>query len=135
MPIEYKVSDDGHFLHAIAAGVLTPEEFIDYEVEHGSDKRLKPPVNELLEIEFGACRNITKEDISRVLDRRKELKDPPTPHRCAIVVSYDDAQGWDIASFYEGMVIVHYPEIVIVFGDKRIARTWLGFEKSALLNK
>ncbi|MDY6862765.1 MAG: hypothetical protein SV062_07220 [Thermodesulfobacteriota bacterium] len=126
MPIKYNVSPDGHFIHAIANGIITPKEFIEFEVAHGSDKRLKPPVNELLEIEYGACRNINKDDISKVLQRRKEIKDPPTPHRCAIVVSYGDAQSWDIASFYEGMVIVHYPETVIVFGDSRIARTWLG---------
>jgi hypothetical protein len=130
MPIEYNVSNDGHFIHAIANGVLTPEEFIEFEVAHASDKRLNPPVNELLEIEYGACKNITKDDISKVLERRKEIEKPPTPHRCAIVVPYDDDQSWNIASFYEGMVILHYPESVIVFGDLRIARVWLGVEET-----
>jgi hypothetical protein len=46
-----------------------------------------------------------------------------------MVISVGDAVGWDVAKFYEGMVRLHYPKDIIVFGDERIARIWLGIEK------
>ena len=49
MPITYEVSRDGHFIHAVASNNLTSRELVEYEKEHGSDKRLKPPVAELRE--------------------------------------------------------------------------------------
>jgi hypothetical protein len=126
MPITYEVHKGGHFIHAVASGVLTGDEFVEYEVAHATDERIKPPVSELLEIQHGACRQLTKDDVSRVLERRKQEQRLPTPHRCAIVVSLSDERSWDLAKFYEGMVTLHPAESVIVFGDVRIARTWLG---------
>ena len=41
MPITYKVYNDGHFIHAIATNPLTNQEFIDYELVHATDKRIK----------------------------------------------------------------------------------------------
>ena len=130
MPVTYDVQNHGHFIQAVASTPLTGLEFIDYEVAHAIDPRITPPVNELLEVKAGALEAITKEDISAVLERRKQIPSPPTPHRCAIVVSGMDARDWEMASFYEGMVTLHYPEDVIVFGDARIARIWLGVEAS-----
>ena len=130
MPIKYSVSRDGHFIHAIASDPVTGQEFVEYEVAHAIDERIKPPVSELLEIQHDALRQVTEDDISRVLERRKELGTPHTPHRCAIVVSYGDPHAWDLAKFYEGMVTLHFPGAVIVFGDLGIAKTWLGMEKN-----
>jgi hypothetical protein len=128
MPIEYSVSRDGHFIHAIASDPVTGQEFVEYEVAHAIDERIKPPISELLEIQSGALKQVTKEDISRALERRKELGSKPTPHRCAIVVSYGNTHSWDLGKFYEGLVVLHAPEVVIVFGDYKTARTWLGVE-------
>jgi hypothetical protein len=64
----------------------------------------------------------------RVLERRAEIKEKPTPHRCGIVVQYSDTHSWNLAKFYEGMVMLHSPESVIVFGDERVAHTWLGID-------
>ena len=128
MPISYNVSAEGHFIHAIAKRPLTRQEFIDYEVAHAFDKRVKPPVSELFEIAAGAFEQLTMDDMREVLRRRSELKRPPLLHRCAIVLrSYDD-HSWDLAAFYEGMVMLHSPEAVIVFAQADIARKWLGFE-------
>ena len=63
-----------------------------------------------------------------MLERRKEVETPPTRHRCAIVVSHPDAHAWDLAKLYEGMVTLHFPESVIVFGEAHTARIWLGEE-------
>ncbi|MDD5093257.1 MAG: hypothetical protein PHV74_02615 [Dehalococcoidia bacterium] len=127
MPIKYSISDDGHFIHAVASGSVTGPEFVEYEVAHAIDERIKPPIAELLEIQPGALRQVTTDDISKVLERRKESKTWPTPHRCGIVVSLSDMHAWNLAKFYEGMTILHSPEIVIVFNDVSTAKSWLGF--------
>jgi hypothetical protein len=92
MPIEYRVSDGGHFIHAIAQGEVTNEEFIDYEEKHGSDARVKAPCKELLEIPTGAFRLVTHDAVEEVLSRRRS-RGPRVCHHCAIVVSYSDAGG------------------------------------------
>ena len=126
MGIEYSVSRDGHFIHAIVSDPVTAQEFIEYEVTHASDPRIKDPVSEMLEIRAGALSRITKDDILKAVQQRRELSNPHTRHRCGIVVSEADTQSWDLAKFYEGMAILHSPEVVIVFGDARIAKIWLG---------
>ncbi|HET6441578.1 MAG TPA: hypothetical protein VFH53_04305 [Phycisphaerae bacterium] len=128
MPISYNVYAGGHFIHAIAKSPLTRQEFVDYEVAHAIDKRVKPPVSELFEIAAGAFEQITMDDMREVLKRRSELKRPPMLHRCAIVLGSFDDHSWDLAEFYEGMVMLHSPEAVIVFANADIARRWLGFE-------
>jgi len=128
MPITYEVKQNGHFIHAVARSPLTGDEFVDYEVGHAIDERIKSPVSELFEIRMGAWDMITKDDILEVVRRRGEVEDPPTPHRCAIVLSYFDNRGWDMAEFYEGMVKLHSPETVIIFGDMHTAGVWLGVE-------
>jgi len=129
MPVQYSVSDDGHFLQAIASGMVTAQEFIEYEVAHAIDKRLRTPVSELLVIESGAFKQITMKDISRVIEQRRDIPEPPVTHRCAFVVAMSDYHAWDLAKFYEGMFRLHYPEIVIVFADPVTARIWLGMDK------
>lgn len=129
MPIEYSVLGGGHLIHAIAKSPVTADEFVEYEVAHAIDERINPPVSELLEIKTGALSHITRDDISRVLEKRKIISRDPTRHRCGIVVNYGDSHGWDIAKLYEGMSILHSPELVIVFGDVYTARLWLGFDR------
>ena len=128
MPIEYSVSPDGHFIHAFASDPVTGREFVEYEVAHAIDERIKPPISELLEIQSDAMRQVTKGDVLRVLERRKQLTTEYRPHRCAIVVPYRDTHAWSLAKFYEDMVTLHSPEVVIVFGDSQVAKVWLGIE-------
>jgi hypothetical protein len=135
MPIEYDVLNDGHFIHAVAKGVVAGEEFVQFEIDHAIDERIQAPVSELFEIQHGALRRITKDDIVRVLDRRREISERPCPHRCAILVSLNDTHGWDLAMFYEGMVTLHFSESVIVFGDERTARIWLGVGGETVTSK
>lgn len=126
MPVKYDVSNDGHVIIATVEGKVTGEEFIEYEVAHTIDGRVCPPVAELLVIKSGALERITVDDMRRVLERRAEIQEKHTPHRCAIVVQYNDTHSWNLAKFYEGMVMLHSPESVIVFGDEQVARIWLG---------
>jgi hypothetical protein len=128
MPITYSVSPDGHIIRAVAGGLVTPEEFVAYEIDHAIDKRIKSPVTELFEIRYNALKNITMDEMKKVLKRRKEIKKPHTAHRCAIIVSLYDTYGWDLMKFYEGMTILHSPDAVIVFGDPATASSWLGIE-------
>ena len=128
MPITYDILNDGHFIYAKTHGNVTGKEFVDFEVAHAIDKRLKPPAVELLEIENDSLKNINENDITKVMDRREKLVNLPTPHRCAIVVSLGDIHGFDLAQYYGGMVSLHFPEDVIVFGDVVVARAWLGID-------
>ncbi|MFP4026364.1 MAG: hypothetical protein ACLFWL_01045 [Candidatus Brocadiia bacterium] len=135
MPIGYEVLGAGHLIHAVARSPVTGEDFIEYEIHHAIDDRIHRPVSELLEIEPGALAHITKKDVSKILERRQTLQKEPTRQRCGIVVSYEDNRGWDIAKFYEGMVVLHSPEVVIVFGDVNIARRWSGFSEGNSENR
>lgn len=127
MPISYSVFDEGHSIHAVAESPLTAQEFVDYEVAHAVDERVQPPVSELFELPAAALQGITMEDMRAVLERRGRIARLPTPHRCAVVLDSLDAHAWGLAKFYEGMVMLHSPEAVIVFAQAGIARTWLGF--------
>jgi hypothetical protein len=129
MPIDYTVSSDGHFIHAVAVEPVSSREFVDYEIEHAMDERIRPPVSELFEIRRNSLKNITRGDIEKVIERRKMLNKAHTKHRCGITVPVDDTRTWDLAKFYEGMSTLHFPEVVIVFGDPRLARVWLGMEQ------
>ena len=125
MPIRYTIHNDGHFIHAIASGTVTDKDLVDYEKTHNSDERIKTPFDEMFEIQPGAFQEVTRDGISKLLEHRKESKEP-IPHRCAIVVSYGNHIAWDLAKFYEAMAISS--KSVIVFGDPWIARKWLGAE-------
>lgn len=128
MPITYEVSHDGHIITATATSRVSSDEFVEFEVAHATDRRIHSPVAELLLIRSRALAQITIDDMHRVLERRAEIKEKPTPHRCGIVVQSGDEHSWNLSKFYEGMVMLHSPETVIVFGDEMIARTWLGIE-------
>lgn len=126
MPIEYRVGENGHFIHAIARGEVTDEEFVDYEDKHASDARVKPPCRELLEIPHGSFKLVTPDAVERMLARRQQSRKQYLCHNCAIVVSYSDAGAWDLAKLYERLASLHSPCSVVVFGDLGIAKTWLG---------
>jgi hypothetical protein len=128
MPISYNVLNDGHFIHAKTSGNVTSQEFIDYEVLHAIDKRLKAPIAELIEVENDSLKYVSENDISQIMDQREKNVSLPNSHRCAIVVSLGDIHAWNLARFYEEMVTLHYPESVVVFGDTMVARTWLGMD-------
>ncbi|MBM3308520.1 MAG: hypothetical protein FJY74_09365 [Candidatus Eisenbacteria bacterium] len=126
MPIEYSVSEGGHFIHAIASGEVTDDEFVDYEERHSADARVRAPCNELLDVHRGAFARVTPGAVERVFERRKQSKKERVCHHCAIVVSYSDSAAWDLAKLYERLASLHSPYSVVVFGDLGIARTWLG---------
>jgi hypothetical protein len=126
MPIEYKVAENGHFIHAIARGEVTDAEFVDYEEKHATDARVKPPCKELLEIPHGSFRLVTHGAVEQALQQKQRSKRPYLCHHCAIVVSYSDDAAWDLAKLYERLASLHSPCSVVVFGDMGIAKTWLG---------
>lgn len=67
MPITYSVHNHGRTIIAVASGVVTSEEFVEYEVTHALDERIKPPLSELLIVKPGALRNITTDDIEEAI--------------------------------------------------------------------
>ncbi len=130
MPITYSVSKDGHFIHAVADGVVTNEDILAYEIEFRDDGRIKPPVKELLEIKPGCEKEFTMEGVADAVKQKEKTLHKNSHHTCAIVVPYEDNSGWDLANFYSTMAQMHFPSSVIVFGDIRIAKTWLGVEST-----
>ncbi|MDD5723334.1 MAG: hypothetical protein PHY29_06290 [Syntrophales bacterium] len=126
MPITYEILHGGHYIHAVASAPVTGEEFVEYEIAHAIDNRIKAPLAELFEVKQGACDNITMDDMSEVIRRRKKVEKPPKFHRCAVVVSPHDTHAWNLARFYGGIVMLHAEESVIVFATPDIARIWLG---------
>lgn len=126
MPITYSIHKNGHFLHARITPPLAREEFISYEVDHAINEQVRPPLDELMEIERDACRDITEQDMAEIIRQRTAHSRRPIPHHCAIVVAYDDAHTWNLAIFYKVMATLHAPKSVIVFGDLHTARLWLG---------
>jgi len=126
MPIKYTVLNNGHYIHAVAEEKFSSHEFIKYEIDHATDSKIKSPIVELFEIRPFALDDISQQDIQQILEERKKINIKPKRHKCALVVSTADIKGWDIAKFYEGMLMLHSPEIVIVFGDINTAKIWLG---------
>jgi hypothetical protein len=135
MPIKYSVSNDGHFIHAVAEGTVTDEEFTDYEVTHATDSRVEAPCYELFEISYGSLDQVTPQAIEKALELRNTLNRAHIPHNCAIVVSCYDGVAWDLAKLYEGMAMLHTPCHVVVFGDVGTARIWLGVDSGQSPNR
>jgi len=129
MPIEYAVSNEGRLVHATASHPVKYEDLAEYETTASNDARVKHPMSELFVVEADALKGITKDDIEKVVEQRKAQPSPTKPHQCAIVISLEDAASWKVAKFYEAMAKLHYPKNVIVFGDIKIARIWLGVEE------
>jgi hypothetical protein len=50
VPIEYAVSDDGHFIEATASGLVTTQKYINYGITHVVNKHVRAPFSELLVI-------------------------------------------------------------------------------------
>jgi hypothetical protein len=96
------------------------------------DETIKPPTCELFEVKTGIIMEITLKGTKTIIRRRKKLKRDRINHRCAIVVSPDDSQIWNLAKFYESMSLLHEPAFVLVFGDMEIAKKWLGIKVSEL---
>jgi hypothetical protein len=130
MPIKYNVLRAGRFIQAVASGIVTEDEWIEYEITHSIDDRIKPPLCELLRIDYDTYRNVTKDGLLRALESRNHQDKRHVPHRCAVVVTPGDVQGRSLTKLYEGLRALHYPESVILFGDERMAMTWLGFEEA-----
>lgn len=126
MPIKYDISHNGKFIHAVAEPVVTSAELFDYENNHLAAEEVQHPVRELIEVRAGAFQGLTREDFAALYSTCSEERTDATPHRCAIVVSPDDCESWDTAKFYESMAMLHRPEVVIVFGDLKAAKLWLG---------
>ena len=131
MPIKYEILNNGRFIKAVAYDTITDEDFVEYESIHIKDERIKPPVDELLEIAPDAVINLTSEGIRQALKKNKKLDRYKIRHRCAIVVRHPDEIAWDLAKYYETMARLHAPSSVIVFANPDIAWHWLGKATSA----
>jgi len=123
MPVKYTVSSNGLFVHAIAHGVLIPDDIHQYIKDISQDDCIKPGFSELFDV-----RDITGSQIIPEIfgDIRELILDDPKRKRgskLAIVVRTQSS--FNNAQQYERSVM---PDVqnVIVFNDFHIAKIWLG---------
>ena len=74
MPIKYEIHDDGRFIHAKAYGIVTDADLIEYETAHISVERIKPPVDELLEIAPDAVIQLTRQGIQEAIKKEQRTR-------------------------------------------------------------
>ena len=124
----YKVSIDGNFVYAVAAGHLRPEEILDYENAISADDRVKPGFKELVDVSGITQASITADDFRKIRDLMK-ANDKRTPkNKLAIVVSKDSS--FKNARYFEQLVDPHLT--VIVFNSVQTAIIWLSVTEKAL---
>jgi len=122
MPIDYSVSSDGMFAHAIATEPLTTEEVLAFQKDLQHDSRVKPGFKALFDESRIAESRIDEQGLQAIV-ARQESDQAKRPSKLAIVAGPGSA--FPRALEYEKMV-APAQETVIVFHNEDIARKWLG---------
>ncbi len=123
MPVTYTVSENGTLVSAVATGVLTPDDVINYEHAVSDDQRVKPGFRELFDAQRISESALTPEalkEISQLIsqDPKKRMR-----NKLAIVVSSNPS--FQRARYFERQGDPQRQN-VIVFNDIQTAKTWLG---------
>jgi len=123
MPIEYTVSSDGMFVHAIGSGVVTVDEVRRYMHDIAHDDCVKPGFRELFD-----AREITESRIvpeSFVDIHKLVLADPKRKRGNKMAIVVGSSSSFHNAKRYERLAMSN-SQNVIVFNDVRTAKIWLG---------
>lgn len=126
MPIDYSVSNDGLFVHAIATEPLTTEHVIEYQKAVWQDSRVKPGYTMLFD-ESRILKPRIDEQGLQVIVARERSDEAKRPSKLAIVAGPGSA--FPRALEYKKMVSPE-KEKVIVFNQEDIARQWLDVPRS-----
>jgi len=123
MPVKYTVSSNGLFVHAIAHGVLIPDDIHQYIKDISQDDCVKPGFSEIFDV-----REITESQIIPEIFgdiRELILNDPKRIRGSKLAIVVRTNSSFNNAQRYERSVT---PDIqnVIVFNDFHIAKIWLG---------
>lgn len=130
MPIDYKISPDGLFVHAVAKGTVTNNDLLAYVREMLTNTRLKPRYKELWDGTLMTEVKVDKQGIDRVAELEKSHHHKVAGTKCAIVVA--DVRAFEIAEYFEELARANFID-VIVFNSAATARTWLGISKDVLI--
>jgi hypothetical protein len=121
MPLDYSVSSDGLFVHAISTEPLTSEEVLEFQKALRQDSRVKPGFKALFDESRIAESHIDAQGLQAIVAREKS-DEAERPSKLAIVAGPGSA--FPRALEYEKMV-APAKETVIVFHNEDIARQWL----------
>ncbi len=95
MPMSYKVSHDGMFVHATATGVLTVEETCEYQQTQVDDERIKPSFRELFDVTRIAESRIDAEGLHRIAERA--MANPKKSHGSKLATVAGRGESFDRA--------------------------------------
>jgi hypothetical protein len=122
MPLDYTVSSDGKFVHAVGTGTLTTEEVLAFQKDLQQDNRVKPGYKMLFDESRISESRIDEQGLQAIV--AKETSDEAKrPAKLAIVAGRGSS--FPRALEYEKMV-APAQETVIVFHNEDVARQWLG---------
>lgn len=125
MPVKYTVSTNGMFVHAIAHGVLIPDDIHQYIKDISLDDCVKPGFSELFDVHEITESKIIPEIFGNI--RQLLLDDPKRKRGGKLAIVVGTKSSFDNAQQYERSLM---PDIqnVIVFNDAHIAKIWLGVD-------
>jgi len=130
MPIEYKISPDGLFVHAVAKEIVTNEDLLSYIREMVTTTRLAPRYKELWDGTLMTQIKVDKQGIDKVHEFERSHHHKVAGSKCAIVVA--DVKAFEIAEYFEELAKVNFID-VIVFNSTATAKTWLGIGEDVMI--
>jgi hypothetical protein len=117
------VNEKTNFIHAVATGVLTGNQVLDYHSAQRSDKRVKPGFTELFDASKAELSGDFRPAFEELWRRNEADAAFVQGARTAIVVSEDPA--FDLAKEFERG---SQNPTVIVFINPDVAKTWIDYE-------
>ena len=130
MPIDYKISADGLFVHAVAKGTVTNEDVVSYATILMMSTRLKPRFKELFDGTLITQIRVNREGIEKIAELEKMHRQKVAGSKCAIVVA--DSEAFELAEYFEELAKANFMN-VIVFNSVATARTWLGIKEDVTI--
>ena len=130
MPIDFKISADGLFVHTVVKGTVTNEELLAHVTKMLSSTRLKPRFKELFDGTMVTKIEVDEEGIERISEVNRIHRHKVAGSKCAIVLS--DARAFELAEYYEELSRANFID-VIVFNSAATARTWLGINEDVTI--
>ena len=130
MPIDYKISSDGLFVHAVAKGTVTNEDVVSYATMLMTSTGLKPKFKELFDGTLITQIGVNREGIEKIAELEKMHRQKVAGSKCAIVVA--DSEAFELAEYFEELAKANFMD-VIVFNSVATARTWLGISEDVTI--
>ena len=130
MPIRYKISPDGLFVHTLVEGAVSNADLYEYSNLLMNDPDLKPRYRELFDATRVTKIGVDKKGIEQLSELDQQYHHKVSGSKCAIIVS--DSKAFSLAEYFEELAREHFID-VIVFNSVTTARTWLGVGEDAVI--